>query len=73
MPHRYNGEESIVFGDRLTSWQVVRQSQLCHPDWDVATHIQYLDQAGYDWRRLGRPGETPEQCIARWLEENAER
>lgn len=26
----------------LTASQVVRQSQLCHPDWGVRDHVDYL-------------------------------
>jgi len=25
---------------------LVRQSKLCHPDWDAATHLAWLDQEG---------------------------
>jgi len=32
----------------LTAWQTALQSALCHPDWDLDTHIDFLSQEGYD-------------------------
>lgn len=60
--------------DRLTTWQVVRQSHAIHPDWDVATHLAFLGQEGYDLRvfsfriREAKPS-TPTSVVTRWLAE----
>ena len=43
----------------LTSWQIVRQAQVVHPDWTVAEHVAHLrDAQGRDIDPI---------WVARWL------
>lgn len=55
----------------LTAWQLIRQSYLCHPDWDAETHLGFLEHEpeayAVDVSKLGAEGETPIQWIERWL------
>lgn len=46
----------------LTRWQIVKQSFLCHPDWDVRVHCAYLAN------EEGVP--TDPKLVERWLEEH---
>jgi hypothetical protein len=56
----------------LTSWQIVLQSQVIHPDWDARTHLNYLQwEAGKNIDHIGPSiGLSPQQCVQKWLDEN---
>jgi len=51
----------------LTLWQLVLQSYLCHPDWDVDTHIGYASQEFADPTYVTDRADV----IAWWLTTNA--
>lgn len=50
----------------LTTYQAVLQSWMCHPDWDVPTHIAWLEEEGYDLGALY--GGTRAEIIGGWLD-----
>lgn len=57
----------------LTVWELVRQSSLIHPEWDVESHVAWLDDERPDWRDKTFPSEadprltTHEQLVTWWL------
>jgi hypothetical protein len=61
--------------DRLGIRDVVIQSALCHPDWNVTMHCGYLDSEWWqtpDWRAdvaVLVDGVTAEQAVSLWLAE----
>lgn len=55
----------------LTAIDIVRQSDLIHPDWDAAMHAWYLtEEEGINLEHLpAAPGErNPHDTINRWLD-----
>jgi len=68
-----------VSGDRLSVYQTVLQSYMCHPDWSVETHIAYPDSEWWqtdDWRTTITPSAigvaTPEEAVAKWVARHRE-
>jgi len=56
----------------LDARQIVHQSALCHPDWDLRLHTAYLvHEEGINLEHLRpNPGEAgPLETIARWVKE----
>ena len=51
--------------DGLTTREAVRQSQLIHPDWDPATHVDWLIEDGYHLHHLDRA--TVQAVVSDWL------
>ena len=55
----------------LTAREIVHQSLLCHPDWDIDTHIAYLmHEEGINLEHLAGEGDRgPRETVGRWLAE----
>ena len=49
---------------RQAAIPIVKQSMLCHPDWDLATHLAYLEsEAGIDTSTIVGMSRYPEGVI----------
>lgn len=64
-------EEPDPEAPRPTRRQAVKTNYEAHPWWTVLQHVNALHEAGHVTYDLGRKGETPDECIARWLREHA--
>jgi len=55
--------------DGLTAREIVKQSQACHPDWDVRLHCMYLmAEEDINLEELAGLGDrSPHDTITRWL------
>jgi hypothetical protein len=51
--------------DGLTTREAVRQSQLIHPDWSPAMHVDWLIEDGYHLHHMDRA--TVQAVVADWL------